>query len=52
MGNQPNVWDGVPEEVLREHGLAYDEKMLRESIKPEERNEVMNWDEYERTHMS
>ena len=51
MGNRPNVWDGVPEEVLVEHGLAYDEKMLRECIKPEERNEVMNWEEYERTHM-
>lgn len=50
-GNRPNVWDGVPEEVLKEHGLAYDEKMLRECIKPEERNEVMNWEEYERTHM-
>jgi len=23
-GNSPNVWDGVPQEVLDKHGLAYD----------------------------
>ena len=47
VGNSPNVWDGVPEDVLNEHGLSYDEKMLRECIKPEERNEIMDWEEYE-----
>lgn len=52
MGNQPNVWDGVPEEVLTKHGLAYDEKTLKECIKPEERNEVMNWKEYEQLYLS
>lgn len=46
-GNRPNVWDGVPEEVLQKHGLAYDEKMLRNSIKPEERNEIEDWKNYE-----
>ena len=24
QGNSPNVWDGVPQEVLDKHGLAYD----------------------------
>lgn len=46
VGNQPNVWDGVPENVLKNHGLAYDEKILRVSLKPEERNEIMDWDKY------
>lgn len=50
VGNKPNVWDGVPEEVLKEHGMAYDEKMLAECIKPEERNIIMDWDKYEREH--
>lgn len=47
VGNTPNVWDGVPQEVLDKHGLAYDEKTLRECVKPEERNEIANWDGYE-----
>ncbi|TRZ46318.1 gluconate 2-dehydrogenase subunit 3 family protein [Robertkochia solimangrovi] len=46
MGNVPNVWDGVPDDVLKAHGVAYDERILSESIKPEERNEVANWDNY------
>lgn len=47
VGNRPNVWDGVPQDVLDKHGLAYDEKMLKESIKPEERNDIMDWSNYE-----
>ncbi|MEM6771119.1 MAG: gluconate 2-dehydrogenase subunit 3 family protein, partial [Bacteroidota bacterium] len=27
QGNSPNVWDGVPQEVLDKHGLAYDPKI-------------------------
>lgn len=27
LGNQPNQWDGVPEDVLRQYGLSYDPKM-------------------------
>lgn len=47
MGNKPNMWDGVPQEVLDKHGLAYDEKMLKQSIKPEERNDIETWEGYE-----
>jgi hypothetical protein len=32
MGNQPNQWNGVPDEVLKQHGLAYTEKELKECI--------------------
>lgn len=46
MGNRPNVWDGVPDDVLKRHGLAYDEKMLKQSIKPEERNDIQDWTTY------
>ncbi len=46
MGNKPNVWDGVPEKVLKKHGVTYDEKMLKEAIKPEERNEIEDWKDY------
>lgn len=46
-GNRPNVWDGVPQEVLEKHGLEYDEKILNLSIKPEERNDIETWDGYQ-----
>ncbi len=32
MGNQPNQWNGVPDDVLKQHGLAYTEKELKECI--------------------
>jgi gluconate 2-dehydrogenase gamma chain len=32
-GNKPNQWDGVPQEVLDEYGLKYDERTLAESVK-------------------
>lgn len=31
-GNVPNQWAGVPEDVLKAHGLAYTEKELKECI--------------------
>ena len=32
MGNVPNMWAGVPEDVLKQYGLAYTEKELKECI--------------------
>lgn len=32
VGNRPNQWDGVPDDVLKQHGLAYTKKELAESI--------------------
>lgn len=33
VGNRPNQWDGVPQEVLDQYGLKYDERTLNESVK-------------------
>lgn len=33
IGNTPNQWDGVPQEVLDQYGLKYDERTLAESVK-------------------
>lgn len=33
MGNQPNQWNGVPQEVLDQYGLAYDARTLEISLK-------------------
>ena len=32
MGNTPNQWNGVPQEVLKQYNLAYTEKELKECI--------------------
>ena len=32
-GNQPNQWDGVPQDVLDQYGVNYDERTLKESVK-------------------
>jgi hypothetical protein len=32
MGNRPNQWNGVPADVLKQYGLAYTEKELKECI--------------------
>jgi hypothetical protein len=32
MGNTPNQWNGVPDDVLKQYNLAYNEKELRECI--------------------
>jgi len=33
MGNRPNQWDGVPQDVLDQYGVKYDERTLAESVK-------------------
>jgi gluconate 2-dehydrogenase gamma chain len=32
-GNQPNQWNGVPEEVLKQYGLQYDARTLEISVR-------------------
>ncbi|MDQ3551932.1 MAG: gluconate 2-dehydrogenase subunit 3 family protein [Bacteroidota bacterium] len=32
MGNKPNQWNGVPDDVLKQYGLAYTQRELNESI--------------------
>ena len=33
MGNRPNQWNGVPQEVLDQYGLQYDQRTLEISLK-------------------
>ena len=44
-GNSPNVWDGVPEEVLKKHGLSYEKEWLAKCIDQEKRMDLARWDE-------
>ncbi|MCH7414720.1 gluconate 2-dehydrogenase subunit 3 family protein [Belliella sp. R4-6] len=45
IGNTPNIWDGVPAEVMKKHGFELPEKYLDTYLKPEERGELAQWDE-------
>ena len=31
-GNKPNQWNGVPDDVLKQYGVAYSEKELKECV--------------------
>lgn len=44
-GNTPHVWDGVPQDVLDEMGLAYDPAWIEKCVDQEKRNETAVWDE-------
>jgi len=43
QGNVTNFWDGIPEEVLAEHGLSYDPDI--QYITQDQRNTVAQWDD-------
>lgn len=44
-GNQPNVWDGVPQDVLDQHGMAYEPEWIAKCVDQEKRNEIARWDD-------
>ena len=46
VGNQPNVWDGVPEDVLKAHGMSYDESWMPKFVDQSKRNDLAQWDNY------
>lgn len=35
MGNTPNMWNGVPDDVLKQYGYAYSERELKECMSPD-----------------
>ena len=45
QGNRPNIWDGVPEDVLKEHGMAYEEAWLAKCVDQSKREEIAQWDD-------
>ena len=44
-GNTPNVWDGVPEDVLKEYSVSYDEDWISRCVDQSKRNDLAEWDE-------
>lgn len=45
QGNIPNIWDGVPPEVLAKHDVDYDPEWLAKCIDHDTRNTVAEWDD-------
>ncbi|MFL2630012.1 MAG: gluconate 2-dehydrogenase subunit 3 family protein [Flavobacteriaceae bacterium] len=43
-GNQPNVWEGVPTEILKEHGFSNDKSWESKFIDQSKRNDIAVWD--------
>ncbi|WP_442845760.1 gluconate 2-dehydrogenase subunit 3 family protein [Leeuwenhoekiella sp. H156] len=43
-GNQPNIWDGVPEEVLQKHGVSYDPEWIAKCVDQDKRGITAEWD--------
>ncbi len=44
-GNTPNVWDGVPEDVLKQHGVAYEKEWLAKCVDQSKRGIMAEWDD-------
>ncbi|MEX2564948.1 MAG: gluconate 2-dehydrogenase subunit 3 family protein [Cyclobacteriaceae bacterium] len=45
VGNRPNAWDGVPEEVLAKHGLENDPKYKDIYLDVSTRGTIAQWDD-------
>ena len=44
-GNTPNVWDGVPQEVLDDLGLQYDPEWIAKCVDHSKASNIAEWDE-------
>lgn len=45
VGNRPNLWDGVPADVLAEHDVDYDPEWVAKCINHDTREAIAEWDE-------
>lgn len=44
-GNMPNIWDGVPDEVLQQHGVSYEDEWIAKCVDQSKRGVIAEWDE-------
>ena len=45
VGNRPNIWDGIPEDVLKDHEVAYEEEWLAKCVDQSKREVIAEWDD-------
>lgn len=43
--NTPNFWDGVPEDVLKQHGVAYEKEWLAKCLDQSKKGIMKEWDD-------
>lgn len=43
-GNTPNVWDGIPEDILKNYNVNYDKDWLAKCVDQSKRGELAVWD--------
>jgi len=44
-GNVPNIWDGVPPDVLAKHDVEYDQEWLAKCVDQDKRDVQAEWDD-------
>ena len=44
-GNSPNIWNGVPADVLKKHGMSYEPEWLAKCVDQKKRDIIAQWDE-------
>ena len=44
-GNTPTVWDGIPEDVLKEYDVSYDKEWLAKCVDQTKRGDIAKWDD-------
>ena len=44
-GNTPNVWDGVPDDVLKDYSVSYDDEWISRCVDQSKRNDLAEWDD-------
>lgn len=44
-GNVPNMWDGIPEEVLAKHDVDYDPEWIKKCVDQDKREVIAEWDD-------
>lgn len=45
VGNRPNIWDGVPEEILADHDVELDAEWAAKCIDQSKRETIAEWDD-------
>lgn len=44
-GNIPNIWDGIPEDVLAQYDVDYDPEWIAKCVDNSKREEIAQWDD-------
>ena len=44
-GNSPTIWNGVPEDIMKEHGFEYESDWIPKFVDQSKRENIAEWDE-------